>query len=90
MSEMEIASQEQRIRERAYAIWEGEGRPAGRAEAHWLQAEAEIACEPARPNGETAQAGAARAAARAPNRPAATAKKREAAAPAASKRRTKT
>ena len=24
-----------RIRERAYALWEQEGRPEGRAEAHW-------------------------------------------------------
>ena len=30
------------IRERAYAIWEGEGRPDGRSLAHWLKAEAEI------------------------------------------------
>ena len=30
------------IRERAYAIWEREGRPDGRSLAHWLKAEAEI------------------------------------------------
>jgi Protein of unknown function (DUF2934) len=30
------------IRERAYAIWEHEGHPAGKALDHWLQAEAEI------------------------------------------------
>ena len=30
------------VRERAYYIWEGEGRIFGRAEAHWLQAEAEL------------------------------------------------
>ncbi|HZU89918.1 MAG TPA: DUF2934 domain-containing protein [Stellaceae bacterium] len=53
---MESASREQRIRERAYAIWEGEGRPAGRADAHWLQAEAEIAGEAAQPNGRTVRA----------------------------------
>jgi len=29
---------EQRIRERAYRIWEEEGRPQGRAEAHWEKA----------------------------------------------------
>jgi hypothetical protein len=30
------------ICERAYAIWEREGRPDGRSLAHWLKAEAEI------------------------------------------------
>ena len=34
---------EHRVRERAYYIWEGEGRVHGRADAHWLRAEAEIA-----------------------------------------------
>ncbi|MEN0075882.1 MAG: DUF2934 domain-containing protein [Paracraurococcus sp.] len=29
---------EQRIRERAYHIWESEGRPEGQAEAHWDKA----------------------------------------------------
>jgi hypothetical protein len=33
---------EQAIRERAYAIWEEEGRPEGRHLDHWLRAEAEI------------------------------------------------
>jgi hypothetical protein len=79
---MEIALREQQIRERAYAIWEGEGRPMNRADAHWLRAEAEIAREEARPNGATAPM---------PKR-AASAKKRdpagEAAAPAP-RRRTK-
>lgn len=32
----------QLIRERAYELWEAEGRPDGRHEAHWLQAEREI------------------------------------------------
>jgi hypothetical protein len=32
---------EQRIRERAYGIWERAGRPDGKATDHWLQAEAE-------------------------------------------------
>jgi len=36
---------EERIRERAYEIWERAGRPAGKAVEHWLQAEAEIAAE---------------------------------------------
>lgn len=29
---------ERRIREHAYRLWEAEGRPEGRAEAHWEQA----------------------------------------------------
>ncbi|WP_207486078.1 DUF2934 domain-containing protein [Arenibaculum pallidiluteum] len=33
---------EQRVREHAYSIWEREGRPHGRAEAHWLQALADL------------------------------------------------
>jgi DUF2934 family protein len=36
---------EQRIRERAYQIWEHAGRPEGKSAEHWLQAEAEIAAE---------------------------------------------
>jgi hypothetical protein len=37
------------IRERAYAIWEREGRPDGRSLAHWLKAEAEIGSAPELP-----------------------------------------
>ncbi|CAA2105481.1 hypothetical protein MBUL_03215 [Methylobacterium bullatum] len=33
---------EQQVRERAYYIWEGEGRVFGRADEHWLMAEAEL------------------------------------------------
>jgi hypothetical protein len=36
---------EQRVRERAYEIWESTGRPEGKAGEHWLQAEAEVAAE---------------------------------------------
>lgn len=36
---------EERIRERAYVIWERAGRPEGKQVEHWLQAEAEIAGE---------------------------------------------
>jgi len=32
----------QRIRERAHAIWLLEGRPEGRSDDHWAQAEAEL------------------------------------------------
>jgi len=35
----------QAIRQRAFAIWENEGRPAGKALADWVQAEAEIKTE---------------------------------------------
>src|SRR5215207_9818033 len=37
-----MSDKEQRIRVRAYAIWEGEGRHDGRAEEHWRRAEREI------------------------------------------------
>ena len=36
---------EHRIRERAYGIWEREGRPANRAEAHWVLAAAQLTAE---------------------------------------------
>jgi hypothetical protein len=32
----------QKVRERAYAIWEREGCPEGQAERHWLMAEQEL------------------------------------------------
>jgi Protein of unknown function (DUF2934) len=36
---------EHRIQQRAYEIWEREGRPEGQADQHWHQAMAEIAAE---------------------------------------------
>jgi hypothetical protein len=39
------SDREKLIRERAYQIWTDEGRPEGRADAHWEQAEKEIAAE---------------------------------------------
>lgn len=36
-------SREQIIRDTAYAIWEAEGKPSGRAEQHWKQAEERVA-----------------------------------------------
>lgn len=36
---------EERIRERAYEIWEREGRPEGKSTDHWLRAEAEVSAE---------------------------------------------
>jgi Protein of unknown function (DUF2934) len=31
------------VQRRAYELWESEGRPTGRDQAHWLQAESEVA-----------------------------------------------
>jgi hypothetical protein len=36
---------DQKIRERAYAIWAAAGRPHGREKEHWLQAERELAAK---------------------------------------------
>jgi hypothetical protein len=33
----------ERIKRRAYSLWEQEGRPEGRADDHWQRAEAEVA-----------------------------------------------
>ncbi|MEX0696950.1 MAG: DUF2934 domain-containing protein [Dongiaceae bacterium] len=38
-----------RIRERAYSLWEREGRPHGRQMEHWLRAESEITGTVGRP-----------------------------------------
>jgi hypothetical protein len=35
-------NREQRIRQRAYEIWESEGKPHGRDDEHWRRAEADI------------------------------------------------
>jgi Protein of unknown function (DUF2934) len=40
-------TREQRIRERAYAIWQREGEGHGLHDAHWRQAEVEISAEDA-------------------------------------------
>ena len=42
MDEQDI---ERRIRERAYLLWESEGRPEGRAAQHWEQARMIVALE---------------------------------------------
>ena len=39
------ADKKRRIEERAHRLWEEEGRPEGRADAHWEQARAIIALE---------------------------------------------
>ncbi len=50
---------ENRIRERAYEIWEEEGRPEGREAQHWQQAAGEIA-DAQRESRETAGKGGAK------------------------------
>jgi hypothetical protein len=40
---MDIAHEEMQVRERAYALWEEEGRPHGREFDHWVRARSEIA-----------------------------------------------
>jgi hypothetical protein len=40
-----MTDHEQRIRTRAYRIWEEEGRPEGRAEVHWDMARELVAVE---------------------------------------------
>jgi hypothetical protein len=50
-----MEKREERIRNRAYRLWEQEGRPDGRAEAHWEAAAELVAIEenetaPAAPN----------------------------------------
>ncbi|WP_313087142.1 DUF2934 domain-containing protein [Pseudomonas sp.] len=35
-------SDEQRVRERAYQIWEAKGRPDGQQEQHWAEAREEL------------------------------------------------
>jgi Protein of unknown function (DUF2934) len=44
---------QERIRERAHAIWERQGRPHGRHQDHWEEAEKEIATETAAAPGGT-------------------------------------
>ena len=46
---------QQRVRERAYAIWEREGCPEGQAEQFWLMAEQELLAK-----GQNKAAGAAK------------------------------
>ncbi|MBA1143072.1 DUF2934 domain-containing protein [Mesorhizobium neociceri] len=40
-----MPSKEERIKQRAYEIWEREGHPAGRDQEHWDQAVQEIEAE---------------------------------------------
>lgn len=69
--------EEQLIRERAHSIWESEGRPSGRADAHWTLASAQLAAEtpPARKSAPRRKATAAEAPAPQVKAKAATARK---------------
>lgn len=50
MSEQRSEDRDTRIARRAYEKWEAEGRPAGRHDAHWHDAAAEVdAVQPAPP-----------------------------------------
>jgi hypothetical protein len=52
-----VTDRDQRIRERAYRIWEEEGQPEGRQEEHWRRAEAEISEEEAQSLSPSGRAG---------------------------------
>lgn len=45
MSDWDEGKRDQRIRERAYRLWEEEGRPEGRADIHWDKAAELVAIE---------------------------------------------
>ena len=47
---------ERKVRERAYAVWEQEGRPEGHAERFWHTAERQLLGEGHRPGEETDRA----------------------------------
>ena len=50
---------EDRVRERAYDLWERDGRPDGRADEYWQQARSEVEAEDAEPGNETVRDDAA-------------------------------
>jgi hypothetical protein len=56
-----INDPDEKIRRRAYEIWEAEGRQHGSHEAHWRRAEAELTQEPAAQSERRPAAAAARA-----------------------------
>lgn len=90
---MTTPNQREHILQKAYEIWEAEGRPTGRDMEHWLQAEVALAQTRAKPAAKAKPKSAAKAkakpAAKAKPKPAAKAKPKPAAkakAPAKSKR----
>ena len=48
---------EDRVRDRAYALWEKDGRPDGRSDEYWQQARSEVEAEEAEPGNESPDAG---------------------------------
>jgi Protein of unknown function (DUF2934) len=44
---------EDRVRDRAYALWEKNGRPDGRSDEYWQQARSEVEAEEAEPGNES-------------------------------------
>ena len=44
---------EERVRDRAYALWEKNGRPDGRSDEYWQQARSEVEAEEAEPGNES-------------------------------------
>ena len=70
------SDREERIRQRAYAIWQSEGHAHGREEEHWHRAEREISAE---------EAGSNKASRRAPRSGKAAAEKSAAVSPARSR-----
>ena len=51
-----MATPNDRVRERAFEIWDAEGRPADRSVENWLQAEREVGSDPV--DGPVGQKGA--------------------------------
>lgn len=49
----DLTSREERVRRRAYELWEAAGKPAGDHERFWHQAEAELAAEEGPDNDRT-------------------------------------
>jgi hypothetical protein len=44
---------EDRVRDRAYALWEKDGRPDGRSDEYWQQARSAVEAEEAEPGNES-------------------------------------
>ena len=50
-------SLDEQVQERAYVLWEQEGKPEGRAEEHWRQARSELGLDTAGQGNEAAASG---------------------------------
>jgi hypothetical protein len=48
---------EDRVRDRAYALWEKDGRPDGRSDEYWQQARSEVEAEESEPGNESSDNG---------------------------------